>query len=86
MKLGLDIVGNVLDGRSNGVPGSEWRVYNNIKTFNLEISLVQGFKGTSIIKVMVKRYGKVKVYDGSDKGQVFSGTGTSRGSDNRWGC
>ena len=41
--------------------------------FNLEISLVQDFKGATIIEVMVKGYGEVRVHDGGDKGRVFSG-------------
>ena len=35
------------------------------------VSLVQGFEGASIIKVMVEWYSKVGVRDGSDKGRTF---------------
>ena len=41
--------------------------------FNLEISLVQGFEGASIVEVMIKKDGKVRVCDGGDEGRVFSG-------------
>ena len=39
--------------------------------FDLEVSLVQGFKGTSIIEVVVKWYSEVRVHDGSDESGVF---------------
>ena len=63
----------MFNGRGDRVPGVEWRVHNDAKALNLEIGLVQGLKETSIIKVMVKRYGEVGIHDGSDKGGVFSG-------------
>ena len=73
LELGLHITGNVLNGGGDGVPGCERGVHDNTKPFYLEISLVQGFEGASIIKVMVKWYSKMGVYDGSDKGSMFGG-------------
>ena len=69
---GLHITGDVFDDGGNRVSGGEQRVYNNAKVFNLEVSLVQGFEGASIIKVVVERHGKVRVSDGSDEGGMFN--------------
>ena len=68
----LHITCNVFNGEDNRVPGGEWGVHDDTEAFNLEISLVQGFKGASIIKVMVEKHGEVGVCDGGDKGGVFS--------------
>ena len=70
-ELCLHIMGNMFNGEGNGIPGCERRVYNHTKVFDLEVSLVQDFKGTSIIEVMIKGDGKVRVYDDSDEGRVF---------------
>ena len=53
-KLGLHITSNMFNHRGDRVVSSEWGVYDDSKMFNLEIGLVQGFKGASIIKVVVK--------------------------------
>ena len=66
-ELGLHITGDMFDSRSDGIPGGEWRVHDDTKALHLEISLVQGFKGTSIIKIVVKWYSEVGVRDGSDE-------------------
>ena len=68
----MHIIGNVFYGECNGVPGGEQGVHNNAEVFNLEISLVQGFEGASIVKVVVKRYGKVGICDGGDESGIFS--------------
>ena len=68
----MHITGDMFDCGGNGVPGCEWEVHDNVKAFNLEISLVQSFEGASIVKVVVKWYSKVGVHDDSDKGRVFS--------------
>ena len=41
--------------------------------FHLEVGLVQGFKGTSVVEVVVEWDGEVGVCDGGDKGCVFGG-------------
>ena len=65
-ELSLDVMGNVLDGWGNRVLGGEWRVYNDSESLNLKVGLIQGFKGASIIKVMVEGYSKVGVCDSGD--------------------
>ena len=40
--------------------------------FNLEVSLIQDFKGATIVEVIVKGHNKVGVNDGSDESRVFS--------------
>ena len=50
---------------------SEWGVCDNTKVFNLEVGLIQGLEGASIIKVVVKRHGKMQVSDGSDKHRML---------------
>ena len=72
LEPGLHITGDIFNGGGDGVPGCEWGVYDDAKVFYLEIGLVQGLKGASIIEVMVKRHGKVEVHDGSDKHGMFS--------------
>ena len=62
----------MFDSGSDGVPGHRGRVHNNAKAFNLKVGLIQGFKGASIIEVMVKGYGEVGVCDGGDKCGIFS--------------
>ena len=37
---GLNITGDVFDCGSDGVPGCEWRVYNDAKAFNLEVGFI----------------------------------------------
>ena len=37
---GLYIIGDMFNGRSDGVPGGEWEVHNNIKAFDLKVGLV----------------------------------------------
>ena len=39
-ELGLDIMGNVLDDRGDGVLGGEQRVHDDAKVFNLEVGFV----------------------------------------------
>ena len=72
LELDLHITDDVFDSRCDGVPGGEQRVHDITKAFNLKVSLVQGFKGASIIKVMVERYGEVGICDGSDVSGMFS--------------
>ena len=62
---------NVFDGGGNSIVGGEWGVYDDAKTFYLEVCLVQSFEGTAIIKVMIKWHDEVRVGDGGDKGRVF---------------
>ena len=66
-------MGDVFHGGGDGVMGREWGVYDDAKVFHLEVGLVQGFEGASIIEVMVKQDGKVGVSDSSDECSVFSG-------------
>ena len=63
----------MLDSGGNGVVGCERRVHNDTEMFYLKVGLVQGFEGTSVIKVVVKWDGEIGVCDGSDKGSMFSG-------------
>ena len=72
MKPGLHIISNVFDSGCNGVVGHERGVYDDVEVFNLEVSLIQGFEGASIIDVVIKGYGEVRVCDGSDKCRVVS--------------
>ena len=61
---GLHIMGDMLNGWGDRAPGHERGVHDNAEAFYLEIGLIQGFKGASIIKVVVK-------WDSSDKCGVF---------------
>ena len=70
---GLHITGNVFDSGGDGVLGGEWRVHDDTKTFDLEVSFVQGFEGASVVEVVIKRHGKVGVSDGGDQCGVFGG-------------
>ena len=70
---GLHITGDVFDCGGDGVLGGERGVYDDTETFDLEISLVQGFKGASVVEVMIKWYGKVGVGDGGDECGMFGG-------------
>ena len=54
LEPGLDIMGDMCNGGSNGISDCECGVYDDTKAFDLKVSLVQGFKGTSIVEVMVK--------------------------------
>ena len=65
-------MGNVLDGWGNKVPGHEGGVHDNVKTFYLEVGLVQGFKGAPIIEVVIEWDGEIGIHDSSDKCRVFS--------------
>ena len=67
----MHITGNMLNGRGDEVPGCERGVHNNAEAFYLEVSLVWGFEGASIVEVMVKWCSKMGVRDGSDEGSVF---------------
>ena len=58
--------GDGILGGGDGILGGEWGVYDDAEAFDLEISLVQGFEGTSIVEVVVERHCKVGVHDGSD--------------------
>ena len=40
LEPGLNIMSNILDHGSDGVPGHEWEVYNNAEVFDLEVGLV----------------------------------------------
>ena len=75
LELGLHIMGDVFDCGGDGVMGGKQGIYDDTKVFYLEVSLVQGFKGASIIKVVVEQYGEMGVCDGSDKGGMFDGGG-----------
>ena len=66
LEPGLHISGDVFDGGGDGVVGCEWRVHNDTEAFHLKVGLVQGFKGASVIEVVVKCDGKMGVSDGSD--------------------
>ena len=59
-------MGNVFNAGGDGVPGGEWRIYDNTKVFYLEVGLIQGLEWASIIKVVVERDSDMGVYDGSD--------------------
>ena len=39
-ELSLDIMGDMLNGGGNGVPGGEWGVHDDTEVFDLEVSLV----------------------------------------------
>ena len=62
----------MLDGGSNGIVSHEWRVHDDTKAFHLQVGLIQGLKGASIVKVVVKWDCKVRVRDGSDQHSMFS--------------
>ena len=62
----MHITGDVFHCGSDGVVGSKWGVYDDAKSFDLEVSLVQGFEGAAIVEVMVEWDGEVRVCDGSD--------------------
>ena len=66
-------MGNVFDGGGDRVMGCEQGVYNDAEVFHLKVSLVKGFKGASVIKVVVKWDGKMGICDGSDQCGVFGG-------------
>ena len=66
-ELGLYIMGDVFDGGCDGVTGCERGVYDNTEAFNLKVSLVQGFKGTSIVEVMIEGFGKLRGHDDRDE-------------------
>ena len=53
-EMGLNIMCDVFDGGGDGVMSGEWGVYDNSKVFDLEVSLVQGFKWATVIEVMVE--------------------------------
>ena len=69
----LHITGDVFDCGGDGVLGSERGVYDDAETFDLEVSLVQGFEGAPIVEVMVERYSKVGVSDGGGESGMFGG-------------
>ena len=71
--LDLHITGDAFDCGSDGVVSGEQRVHDEAKMFYLEIDLAQYLKGTTIVKVVVKRHDKMRVSDDSDGGGVFSG-------------
>ena len=56
----------MFDSGGDGVVSHEWRVHNDAKMFHLEVGLVQGFKGASVVEVVVKWDGQVRIHDGSD--------------------
>ena len=68
---GLYIIGDVFNGESDRVSGCERRVHDNVKAFYLEVSLVQGLKGISIVKVMIEQDSKMEVCEGGDKSGMF---------------
>ena len=57
----------------NGIVSDEWRVHDYAEMFDLEIGLVQGLKGTAVVKIMIKGHSKMQICDGSDKCGMFSG-------------
>ena len=59
-------MGDMFDRRGDRVVDGKWRVYNDAKAFYLEIRFVQGFKGASIVEVMVEWSSQMGVRDGSD--------------------
>ena len=73
LELVLYIMGDMFNGRSDGVVSSKWGVYDEAKAFDLEVSFVHGFKGATIVEITIKWYGKVGVSDGSDEHGMFSG-------------
>ena len=66
---GLYILGDMFNGGGDGVLGGEWGGYNDAQAFDLEISLVQGFEGASVVEVMVERDGEMGVRDGGDRSE-----------------
>ena len=70
---GLHITDDVFNCGSNSIVGRERGVHDDTEVFHLEISLIQGFEGTAIIKVMVEWYCEVGVHDGGDEHGMFSG-------------
>ena len=53
-ELGLHIMGDVFDSGGDGVLSCERRVYDDAKAFHLQISLVQGFEGTTVVEVVIE--------------------------------
>ena len=70
---GLHITGDVFDCGGDGVLGGERRVYNDTKSFHLEVGFVKGLEGATVVKVMVEWDGEVGVSDGGDEHGMFSG-------------
>ena len=70
---GLHVAGDVFHSGCDGILSSERRVYDDAEAFDLEVSLVQGFEGASIVEVMVEWHGEVGVGDGGDECGVFGG-------------
>ena len=62
----MHIMGNVFNGGGDGVVGCERGIYDDTEVFHLEVCLVQGFEGASIVEVMIKWNGEVGVRDGGD--------------------
>ena len=54
LESSLHTASDVFDGGDNGVVGGEQGVHDDTEMFHLEVGLVQGFKGTAVIKVMIK--------------------------------
>ena len=71
-ELSLYIIGDMLDCECDGVAGCERGIYNYAKMFDLEVSLLQGFKGVSIVKVVIEGHSKVGISDSSNKDGMFS--------------
>ena len=73
LESGLHVTSDVLNSGGDGVMGHERGVYDHTKAFHLQVGLVQGFKETAVIKIMIEWDGKVGVSDCSGKGGMFSG-------------
>ena len=62
----------MFDSGCDRATGHEGGVHDDAEAFDLEIGFIQGFKGVTIIKVMVKRHSKMRISDGSDECGVVS--------------
>ena len=62
----MHVTGDVFDCGGDGVVSREQRVYDDAETFHLEVGLVKGFEGTTIIEVMVEWDGEMRICDSGD--------------------
>ena len=63
---GLYIAGDMFNSGDDRVVSRERGIHDDAKAFHMEVSLVQGFKGASIIEVVIKGDSEVRVRDGGD--------------------
>ena len=60
---GLYITSYVLDSGGDGIMSCEGRVYDDTEPLHLQVGLVQGFKKTAVVEVMIEWDGEVWISD-----------------------